>query len=193
MNVQTELNDNPLIFWFFQEILIFYRMCNYLLLIYYFSQVIVLFIIVLVSFEYTSAFAQMMNQSDFTLSNMTTAANKTDFTPNRPAPPTDMGDFTDTGDCTTDFPSTSCIIAKTLIGLKPYQIKEYGLSDYPSSVVQNALMFLNPGNLTKVLLNLPQSELIQIRKEISPMAFNSTLSLVPEPQRSEILNKSSAG
>ena len=95
--------------------------------------------------------------------------------------------------CTTDFPSTSCRIAKDLTGLKPEEIKVYGLSDYPVLVVRDALMFLNPGNITKVLLNLPSNELIQIRDSMSPSFFNHTLSLVTEPQRSEILNKSSAG
>ena len=156
-------------------------------------------IVVLVSFGYTAANAQMINQSDFTpnpsilAGNMTGASNQSDFT-DLPLPVA-PGDLTasDFSDCTNDFPSTSCRIAKDLTGLKPEEIKVYGLSDYPSSVIQNALMFLNPGNLTKVLLNLPPNELIQIREGIAPQVFNNTLSLVPEPQRTELLNKTSAG
>ena len=140
----------------------------------------------------------MMNQSDFIpnpsiLATNMTASNQSDF---KDLPlPSDMGDFIapDSTKCTTDFPSTSCRIAKDLAGLKPQEIKDYGLTDYSPSVIQIALMFLNPGNLTKVLLNLPAYELTQIREGMEPQVFNHTLSLVPEPERTEILNKSSAG
>ena len=150
-------------------------------------------IVVLVSFGYTAVNAQMINESDFTTNpsilagNMTAASNQLNFTDLRP--PIEAPDFSD---CTTDFPSTSCRIAKVLTGLKPEEIKVYGLSDYPPSVIQNALMFLNPGNLTKVLLNLSPEELIQIRDSLG-LFFNHTLASVPEPQRNEILNKSTAG
>ena len=72
------------------------------------------------------------------------------------------------------------------------EIKVYGLSDYPPSVILDVLNHLNPGNLTKVLLNLSPEELIRIKAGMAPI-FNETLSSVPEPQRTEILNKSMQG
>ena len=83
-------------------------------------------------------------------------------------------------------------MAKELSDLNPKEIEIYGLSDYPRFVIQQALVFLNSGNLTKVLLNLPPDELMRIKSDLGPVNFNHILSLVLEPNRTEILNKSLA-
>lgn len=172
-----------------------------LLKIYYFSLVILLSVFVSAS-NYEATVAQMLNQSDFTANpsdNATASGNESDFlfVPNNLTNSTahefDLSDLLYNSSCTTEFPSTSCRVAKELTGLKPKEIEVYGLSDYPRFVIQQTLMFLNAGNLTKVLLNLSPEELIKIRGDIGPRDFNHTLSLVPEPHQTEILNKTSGG
>lgn len=153
---------------------------------------------------------QMVNQSDFTanrsvISENIIASNLTNYFDN-PATNVTPFDFTNTTgrvspspspdaftnmNCGTDFLSTACKVVQQLNSLKPDKVKDYGLIDYPPDVIKIALLHLDRGNLTKVLLNLPEDELFQLREKLSHEVFNSTLGIIPEPQRSEIINRSS--
>jgi hypothetical protein len=126
------------------------------------------------------AIGQMANQSDLTAnvmpSNMTAGmANSTDSTTT----------------CKTDFLSTACKVEQQLKALKPDEVEGYGLTDYAPDVIKSALSVLDRGNLTKVMLNLPENELSQLREKLTSEVFNNTLRFVPEPQRTEIINRAS--
>lgn len=108
-------------------------------------------------------------------------------------PKAEKSDFTQTQNFTSckenNYQSNACNIAKDLISLSPDSIREYGLNVYDGKVIEQTLKLLDPGNLTKVLQNIPLEDLIQIRNKVTPGIFNSTLSVLPEPQEIQILNK----
>jgi len=99
-------------------------------------------------------------------------------------------DFSAMASCnSTELQTTSCKVARDLITLKAEEIKNYGLTDFSDIDIENALNLLDPENLTKVLLNIPDDDLLQINDRLTNSTLNNILSKIPEHQRNEILNK----
>ena len=134
----------------------------------------------------------------------TTSAELSDFSANTvlafkidsgPGPKAEPPDFTarDLSSCnTSNYQSQACMNAKDLISLSPDSIRDYGLNDYDGKVIEKTLELLDSGNLTKVLQNIPPEGLIQIRDKVTSGIFNNTISIVPEPEQVQILNKLSS-
>jgi hypothetical protein len=82
-------------------------------------------------------------------------------------------DFPPTGNLTSctisNYQSTACNIAKDLILLSPDRIRDYGLNDYDGKTIEQALKLLDPGNLTKVLQNIPPEDFAQIKDKVSSL------------------------
>ncbi len=162
----------------------------------------ILLIMVFVPVQATYAFEQgnmtnmipngTANMSDF-VGNATTLEPPapSDFVvdANSGAEPPDMVDMADMNCNTSDYPSTACDIVHDLISLPAVGVRDYGLSAQPHFVIKQTLNLLDPGNLTKVLQNIPLEELSIIRDKLTPQTFNTTLSRVPEPERDQIINK----
>ncbi len=168
----------------------------------------ILLIMVFVPLQATYAFEQgnmtnmipngTANMSDF-VGNATTLEPPapSDFVgdTNSGAEPPDMADMPHMSDknCnTSDYPSTACDIVHDLNSLTADEIRDYGLATQPDFVIKLTLNLLDPGNLTKVLQNIPREEISIIRDKLTPQTFNTTLSRVPEPERDQIINKLSS-
>jgi hypothetical protein len=99
-------------------------------------------------------------------------------------------DFSANGTCNlTELHTTSCKVAKDLTSLNAEEIKNYGLTDFSDTDIENALNLLDPENLTKVLLNIHHEDLLQINDRLTNTTLNNILSKIHEQQRMEILNK----
>ena len=75
------------------------------------------------------------------------------------------------------------VISDSLMALSPNQIKDYQLTDFSDDEIKGALSLLDPGNLSKVLLNMPKQDLITIEDRITPESFNNTINKIVEPDR----------
>ena len=74
-----------------------------------------------------------------------------------------------------EFPLNTKMIAKELTGLNPAEISNYPITDLSPNDIKLAFTLLNPFNLGKVLLNIPQNDLLEIQNMLSPSLFNQTL------------------
>jgi hypothetical protein len=88
------------------------------------------------------------------------------------------------------FTLNSVLISKDLSSLPPSEIKDYrGLADLPAQEIHSVLCLLTPGNLTKVLTNIPSEDLLNMNRKLSPLTFQSILNGLPEDNRTQILNR----
>lgn len=87
------------------------------------------------------------------------------------------------------FTLTSSLIAKDLSSLSPADIKEYDLKDLSTDEIRSVLCHLTPGNLTKVLMNIPAEDLNDIRKTLTPLFFQNIIKVLPGDNRIQIENR----
>jgi hypothetical protein len=80
-------------------------------------------------------------------------------------------------------------IAMELSSLPPEEIRVYPITDLSDNDIVLVFGFLNPGNLTKVLLNIPQEDLADIRDRLTPVTFTESLSRISEVDRSQVANR----
>jgi hypothetical protein len=74
-----------------------------------------------------------------------------------------------------EFPLNTKMIAKELTELNPTEISNYPITKLSPNDLKLAFILLNPFNLGKVLLNIPQDDLLKIQNILSPSLFNQTL------------------
>jgi hypothetical protein len=80
-------------------------------------------------------------------------------------------------------------IAMELSSLSQEEIREYPITDLSDNDIILVFGFLNPGNLTKVLLNIPQEDLADIRDRLTPVTFTESLSKLSGVDRSHVSNR----
>jgi hypothetical protein len=88
-----------------------------------------------------------------------------------------------------DFPfpdSIAHIIAKQLIELNETEIKDYPLTDLPPEDIKAVFTLLNPGNLSKVLLNIDDGLFKNIYNKSTPMTFDKMIQNISESDRNKI-------
>ena len=76
-----------------------------------------------------------------------------------------------------------------LSSLSAEEIREYPITDLSDNDIILVFGFLNPGNLTKVLLNIPQEDLADIRDRLTPVTFTESLSRISVVDRSQVENR----
>src|SRR5206468_8122173 len=91
-----------------------------------------------------------------------------------------------------NFNPSAALIARDLSTIPPVDIKEYGVTDISTEDLLMVLSLLDPGNLTKVLLNIPSEDLDTVREKISPKAFDNILDKLPEREKTDINNRLSS-
>ena len=80
-------------------------------------------------------------------------------------------------------------IAMELSSLSPEEIKEYPITDLSDKDITLVFRFLDPFNLAKVLLNIPQENLVEIQGRLTPADFNEHLSKLSEVDRKQVVDR----
>jgi hypothetical protein len=74
-------------------------------------------------------------------------------------------------------------IAMELSGLTPQEIKQYPITDLSNDDIMLVFRFLDPPDLTKVLLHIPQQDLITIEHRLTHHDFDEYLNRLAESDR----------
>jgi hypothetical protein len=80
-------------------------------------------------------------------------------------------------------------IAFELTSLSPEETREYPITDLSNNDITLVFRFLTPDNLAKVLLNIHQENLIEIKDRLTPTAFGEPLSRISEADRIQVVNR----
>ncbi|HEY7079218.1 MAG TPA: hypothetical protein VH500_05920 [Nitrososphaeraceae archaeon] len=77
-------------------------------------------------------------------------------------------------------------IAAELSNLTPQEISKYPISDLSNKDIIMVMGFLEPGDLTRVLLHIPQADLASIEHRISPHTFNEFINRLSELDKNQV-------
>ena len=83
-------------------------------------------------------------------------------------------------------------IAMELTELTPTKVSQYPITTLSAEDIKLALGFLNPLNLAKVLLNIPQEDLIEVKNKLTPSTFNQTLNRLLEADKTKVEDRLSS-
>ena len=83
-------------------------------------------------------------------------------------------------------------IAIELTKITPAELSQYPITDLSREDILSVLGLLNPRVLAKVLLNLPQGELMKMQDMLSPSAFNQTLNRLFEVNKTQVEDRISS-
>jgi hypothetical protein len=101
--------------------------------------------------------------------------------------------FGDPGDITgSQFSSNAKKIAMELTEITPEEVGQYPLTNLSSKDILSVFELLNQFDLAKVLLNIPQQDLIKIQVMLSPSAFNMTVDRLLEANRTQVEDRLSS-
>jgi hypothetical protein len=118
----------------------------------------------------------------------------TDLKPAPPdAPPDDLNDDVATTQAETPqdkFQHNAEAIADELIGLSSAEIMEYPLTDLTADDLKLVFRYITPpSQLARVLLNIPQEDLMTIRNMITPFDFTEIINRLDEVDRIQVENR----
>jgi hypothetical protein len=109
---------------------------------------------------------------------------------NAPAPPLAMSEHGSGANGSPDgqatFRHNAEDIAMELSGLTSEEIKQYPITDLSNSDIILVLGFLDPGNLTRILLYIPQEDLIKLQQRLTPLTFDESLSRLSGLDRRQV-------
>jgi hypothetical protein len=83
-------------------------------------------------------------------------------------------------------------IAIELTELTPSEVSQYPITSLSAEDIKLAFGSLNPLNLAKVLLNIPQGDLIEVKNKLTPSNFNQTLNKLLEVDRTQVEDRLSS-
>jgi hypothetical protein len=83
-------------------------------------------------------------------------------------------------------------IAMELTELTPTEVSQYPITNLSPEDIKLAFGFLNPPNLAKVLLNIPQEDLVEVKNKLTPTIFNQTLNRLLEADRTQVEDRLSS-
>jgi hypothetical protein len=83
-------------------------------------------------------------------------------------------------------------IAMELTELTPSGVSQYPITNLSAEDIKLAFGSLNPLNLAKVLLNIPQEDLIEVKNKLTPSTFNLTLNRLLEANRTQVEDRLSS-
>ena len=88
------------------------------------------------------------------------------------------------------FTHNARLIAMELSELTPVEISEYPISDLSNEDIKLVFGYLTPGNIAKVLMNIPQEDLVKIQTELTPTYFDQMLLIrLPEVDRTQVQDR----
>jgi hypothetical protein len=122
-------------------------------------------------------------------SNATTTAKSEDFI----LPPIAPEDFRGPSITAPDFinpddtyPHNAKLIAQDIALYNEKEIKDYPLTDLPSSEIKAVFRVLDSGNIIKILLNIPVNDLKEIQNTLSEEEFNNILTRISIEKQTQI-------
>jgi hypothetical protein len=77
-------------------------------------------------------------------------------------------------------------IAMELTELTPSEVSQYPITNLSEEDIKLAFISLNPLNLAKVLLNIPQEDLMEVKNKLTPSTFNQTLNRLLVADRTQV-------
>lgn len=114
--------------------------------------------------------------------------NMTDGNLTRNATESSVEPFGSPGDITdlSQFSSNAKKIAMELTKIPATKISQYPITNLSSNDISSVFELLNPLDLAKVLLNIPQQDLIEIKGMLSPSVFNQIVDRLFEANRTKV-------
>ncbi|HEU4448151.1 MAG TPA: hypothetical protein VFR94_26005 [Nitrososphaeraceae archaeon] len=117
-------------------------------------------------------------------------ATKENLTTNATGPSVEpFGTSEDLSKSNSQFSSNAKKIAMELTKITPTDVSHYPLTSLSAKDISSVFVLLNPRNLAKVLLNLPQEDLMKVQQMLSPSAFNQTLDRLFEANRTQVQDR----
>jgi hypothetical protein len=141
--------------------------------------VIITIILLVLSFAPINLYSQNASAQNMTDSNLTGNATE-------PSVVEPLGRPEDLANGDSQFTLNARNIAIELTKITPAELSQYPITDLSKEDIQLALGLLNPRVLAKVLLNLPQEELMKMQDMLSPSAFNQTLNRLFEVNKTQV-------
>ena len=141
--------------------------------------VIITIMILALSFAPINLYSQIASTQNMTVSNRTGNATA-------PSVVEPLGRPEDLANGDSKFTLNARNIAIELTKITPAEISQYSITDLSSEDIQSVLGLLNPRVLAKVLLNLPQEELMKMQNMLSPSVFNQTLNRLFEVNKTQV-------
>jgi hypothetical protein len=80
-------------------------------------------------------------------------------------------------------------IAKELSSLSTDETSQYPLTSLSADDIESVFGFLNQYDLTRLLLNIPQDKLVEVKNMLDPLAFNQTINNLAEENRTQVVNR----
>ena len=141
--------------------------------------VIITIMILVLSFTPINLYSQNASAQNMTDSNLTGNATE-------PSVVEPLGRPEDLANGDGKFSLNARNIAIELTKITPAELSQYPITDLSREDIQSVLGLLNPRVLAKVLLNLPQEELMKMQVMLSPSAFNQTLNRLLEVNKTQV-------
>ena len=141
--------------------------------------VIITIMILALSFAPINLYSQIASTQNMTDSNLTRNATG-------PSVVEPLGRPEDLANGDSKFTLNARNIAIELTKITPAELSQYSITDLYREDIQSVLGLLNPRVLAKVLLNLPQEELVKMQNMLSPSVFNQTLNRLFEVNKTQV-------
>jgi hypothetical protein len=145
--------------------------------------VIITIMALALSFAPINLYSQNASAQNMTDSNLTGNATGNATEPSVVEP---LGRPEDLANGGSQFSLNARNIAIELTKITPAELSQYPITDLSREDIQSVLGLLNPRVLAKVLLNLPQEELMKMQDMLSPSAFNQTLNRLIEVNKTQV-------
>jgi hypothetical protein len=146
---------------------------------------IITILILASSFAPINLFSQNASAQNMTDSNLTGNATE-------PSVVEPLGRPEDLANGDSQFSLNARNIAIELTKITPAELSQYPITDLSREDILSVLGLLNPRVLAKVLLNLPQEELMKMQDMLSPSAFNQTLNRLLEVNKTQVEDRLSS-
>lgn len=141
--------------------------------------VIITIMILALSFAPINLYSQIASAQNMTDGNLTGNATE-------PPVVEPLGRPEDLANGGSQFTLNARNIAIELTKITPAELSQYPITDLSREDIQSVLGLLNPRVLAKVLLNLPEEELMKMQDMLTPSAFNQTLNRLFEVNKTQV-------
>jgi hypothetical protein len=140
---------------------------------------IITILILASSFASINLFSQIASAQNMTDSNLTRNATE-------PSVVEPLGRPEDLANGDSKFSLNAKNIAIELTKITPAEISQYHITDLSREDIVSVLGLLNPRVLAKVMLNIPQEDLIKMQDMLAPSTFNQTLNRLFEVNKTQV-------
>jgi hypothetical protein len=142
-------------------------------------------LILALSFAPINLYSQNASAQNMTDSNLTENATE-------PSVVEPLGRPEDLANGDSQFSLNARNIAIELTKITPAELSQYSITELSREDIESVLGLLNPRVLAKVLLNIPQGDLLQIHDMLTPSAFNQTLNRLFDTNKTQVEDRLSS-